>query len=57
MMAEINFLCVHKDVRGKIVARGKKFAPVLIEEITRRVHCQVVYTAAVLLPNPVASCR
>lgn len=30
--AEINFLCVHKDLRAK------RLAPVLIKEITRRVN-------------------
>lgn len=54
-MVEINFLCVHKALRSRRVA------PVLIKEITRRVHCQgifqAVYTAGVLLPKPVASCR
>lgn len=32
MKAEINFLCVHKDLRAK------RLAPVLIKEITRRVN-------------------
>ncbi|BFZ01130.1 hypothetical protein BsWGS_04169 [Bradybaena similaris] len=54
-MVEINFLCVHKKLRAKRVA------PVLIKEITRRVHLQglfqAVYTAGVVLPKPVASCR
>ena len=54
-MVEINFLCVHKKLRSKRVA------PVLIREITRRVNCtgifQAVYTAGVVLPKPVASCR
>ena len=54
-MVEINFLCVHKKLRLKRVA------PVLIREITRRVHCQgifqAVYTAGVVLPKPVSSCR
>ena len=54
-MVEINFLCVHKKLRSKRVA------PVLIKEITRRVHqqglFQAVYTAGVVLPKPVASCR
>ena len=54
-MVEINFLCVHKKLRSKRVA------PVLIREITRRVHLQglfqAVYTAGVVLPKPVASCR
>lgn len=54
-MVEINFLCVHKKLRSK------RLAPVLIKEITRRVHLtgvfQAVYTAGVLLPKPVSSCR
>ncbi len=54
-VAEINFLCVHKKLRAK------RLAPVLIKEITRRVNqtgvFQAVYTAGVVLPVPVASCR
>ncbi|XP_055541352.1 glycylpeptide N-tetradecanoyltransferase [Wyeomyia smithii] len=54
-MVEINFLCVHKKLRSK------RLAPVLIREITRRVNLtgifQAVYTAGVVLPKPVASCR
>jgi len=54
-MVEINFLCVHKKLRAKRVA------PVLIREITRRVNCQglfqAVYTAGVVLPKPVGTCR
>lgn len=54
-MAEINFLCVHK------VLRGKRLAPVLIREITRRVNAtnvwQAVYTAGVVLPSPIGQCR
>ena len=54
-MAEVNFLCVHKKLRAK------RLAPVLIQEITRRVNLegiwQAVYTAGVVLPKPVASCR
>ncbi|KPP63244.1 glycylpeptide N-tetradecanoyltransferase 2-like, partial [Scleropages formosus] len=54
-MVEINFLCVHKKLRAKRVA------PVLIREITRRVNLegtfQAVYTAGVVLPKPVATCR
>ncbi|KAL3270448.1 hypothetical protein HHI36_020999 [Cryptolaemus montrouzieri] len=54
-MVEINFLCVHKKLRSKRVA------PVLIREITRRVHLeglfQAVYTAGIVLPKPVTSCR
>lgn len=52
---EINFLCVHKKLRAKRVA------PVLIREITRRVNVhgifQAVYTAGVVLPKPIATCR
>lgn len=54
-IVEINFLCVHKKLRSKRVA------PVLIREITRRVNLtgifQAVYTAGVVLPKPVATCR
>jgi len=54
-MVEINFLCVHKKLRAK------RLAPVLIKEITRRVNhtgvFQAVYTAGVVLPTPVSSCR
>jgi len=54
-MVEINFLCVHKKLRSK------RLAPVLIREITRRVNCQgifqAVYTAGVVLPTPVGTCR
>ena len=54
-MVEINFLCVHKKLRSK------RLAPVLIKEITRRVNhtgvFQAVYTAGIVLPVPVASCR
>ena len=54
-MVEINFLCVHKKLRAKRVA------PVLIREITRRVNeqgiFQAVYTAGVVIPKPIATCR
>jgi len=54
-MVEINFLCVHKKYRAY------RMAPVLIKEITRRVHLQniwqAVYTAGVLLPKPIAKCK
>lgn len=52
---EINFLCVHKKLRTK------RLAPVMIMEITRRVHLegifQAAFTAGVFLPTPVACCR
>jgi glycylpeptide N-tetradecanoyltransferase len=54
-LVEINFLCVHKKLRAK------RLAPVLIMEITRRVHqegiFQACFTAGVFLPTPVARCR
>lgn len=54
-VVEINFLCVHKKLRSK------RLAPVLIKEITRRVNLtgifQAVYTAGVVLPKPVTTCR
>ena len=53
LMAEINFLCVHKSLRSK------KLAPVLIKEVTRRVNrCniwQAIYTAGVVIPSPIAA--
>ena len=54
-MVEINFLCVHKKLRTK------RLAPVLIREITRRVNLfdiwQASYTAGVIIPTPLATCR
>lgn len=54
-MVEINFLCVHKQLRNKRVA------PVLIREITRRVNqegiFQAAFTAGVVLPKPIGTCR
>jgi glycylpeptide N-tetradecanoyltransferase len=47
---EINFLCIHK------LLREKRLAPVLIQEITRRVNLQnifqAVFTAGSLMPRP-----
>ncbi|KAJ2709036.1 glycylpeptide N-tetradecanoyltransferase, partial [Coemansia spiralis] len=55
MMAEINFLCLHKGLRGQ------RLAPLLIKEVTRRIHqkgiFQAVYTVGRLLPKPVATCQ
>jgi glycylpeptide N-tetradecanoyltransferase len=54
-VVEINFLCVHKKLRSK------RLAPTLIKEVTRRCHLegvyQAIYTAGVILPTPVGSCR
>ncbi|CAA3020116.1 glycylpeptide N-tetradecanoyltransferase 1-like [Olea europaea var. sylvestris] len=54
-MAEVNFLCVHKKLRSK------RLAPVMIKEVTRRIHLeniwQAAYTAGVLLPTPVITCQ
>lgn len=58
-MAEINFLCVAKDLRKD--GKSSNFAPLLIAEVTHRVHMaglfQAVYTAGVELPTPFATCR
>lgn len=52
---EINFLCVHKKLRSK------RLAPVLIAEITRRCNLadiyQAIYTAGIVLPKPISTCR
>lgn len=52
---EVNFLCIHKKLRSK------RLAPVLIKEITRRCYLQgtwqAIYTAGVVLPKPVSTCR
>ena len=53
LMAEINFLCAHKNLRAN------RIAPVLIKEITRRVNrrniWQAIYTAGKTLPTPIAT--
>ena len=53
VMAEINFLCVHKQLRQH------RLAPVLIKEITRRVNLcdiwQAMYTSGTTLPTPFGS--
>jgi glycylpeptide N-tetradecanoyltransferase len=53
--SEVNFLCIHKKLRSK------RLAPVLIKEITRRCYLkstwQAIYTAGVVLPRPVSTCR
>ncbi|KAG6031878.1 glycylpeptide N-tetradecanoyltransferase [Claviceps citrina] len=53
--SEVNFLCVHKKLRGK------RLAPVLIKEVTRVSNLdgvwQGLYTAGVVLPRPVSTCR
>ncbi|KAF9246177.1 acyl-CoA N-acyltransferase [Melanogaster broomeanus] len=52
---EINYLCAHKKLRSK------RLAPVLIKEVTRQVNlrgiAQAIYTAGVVLPTPVSTCR
>ena len=51
-MVEINFLCVHKQLRTK------RLAPILIREVTRRTNrrnvWQAAYTAGVMLPTPIS---
>ncbi|KAF2501362.1 glycylpeptide N-tetradecanoyltransferase [Lophium mytilinum] len=53
--SEVNFLVVHKKLRSK------RLAPVLIKEITRRCYLegifQAIYTAGVLIPTPISTCR
>lgn len=53
-MAEINFLCVNANFRQH------RIAPVLIKEVTRRIHCeniwQAVYTSGTMLPKPYSQC-
>jgi len=53
LMAEINFLCVHKQLRQH------RLAPVLIREVTRRVNLcdvwQAIYTSGTTLPTPFGS--
>ncbi|KAN0136941.1 Myristoyl-CoA:protein N-myristoyltransferase, N-terminal domain containing protein [Lactarius tabidus] len=52
---EINYLCVHKKLRSK------RLAPVLIKEVTRQCHLkgvfQAIYTAGIVIPTPVSTCR
>ncbi|XP_044034402.1 glycylpeptide N-tetradecanoyltransferase 1-like isoform X2 [Siniperca chuatsi] len=54
-MVQVKFLCVHKKLRLK------RMTPVLIRELTRRVNqqglYQAVYTADIVLPTPLSSCR
>ncbi|KAK6264251.1 hypothetical protein QUC31_012384 [Theobroma cacao] len=54
-MAEVNFLCVHKKLRSN------RLAPVMIKEVTRRVHLeniwQAAYTAGIVIPTPITSCQ
>ncbi|KAJ3514368.1 hypothetical protein NMY22_g14755 [Coprinellus aureogranulatus] len=51
-VSEINYLCVHKELRSK------RLAPVLIKEVTRQCHLkgifQAIYTAGVVIPTPVS---
>ncbi|KAK4158714.1 acyl-CoA N-acyltransferase [Cladorrhinum sp. PSN259] len=53
--SEVNFLCIHKKLRGK------RLTPILIKEITRRINregiWQAIYTGGIVLPRPVSTCR
>ena len=53
--SEVNFLVVHKKLRAK------RLTPVLIKEITRKCNLrevwQAIYTAGIVLPKPVSTCR
>lgn len=55
LCSEVNFLVVHKKLRGK------RLAPVLIKEITRISNLdgiwQGVHTAGIVLPRPVSTAR
>ncbi|KAG7092550.1 hypothetical protein E1B28_008899 [Marasmius oreades] len=55
VVAEINYLCVHKKLRSR------RLAPVLIKEVTRQVHLkgifQAIYTGGVIIPTPVSTCQ
>ncbi|KAJ3554471.1 hypothetical protein NM688_g3089 [Phlebia brevispora] len=52
---EVNFLCVHKSMRGK------RLTPSLVKEAERRGHLKglncALYTAGTLLPNALSACR
>ncbi|KAM9426093.1 glycylpeptide N-tetradecanoyltransferase 2-like isoform 2-T2 [Pholidichthys leucotaenia] len=54
-VVQVKFLCVHKKLRLK------RMTPVLIRELTRRVNQQgirqAVFTAGVVVPTPLSSCR
>ena len=51
-LAEIDFLCVKKEFRNK------RLAPLLIKEVSRRIHMRnkwwAVYTSGTMLPKPFA---
>jgi glycylpeptide N-tetradecanoyltransferase len=52
----INFMCIHKD------HRSRSLAPLLIKEISRRVHTfsgitQAIFTASINLPNYICKSR
>ena len=53
-LAEIDFLCVKKEFRDK------RLAPLLIQEVSRRIHMRnqwwAVYTSGTMLPKPFALC-
>lgn len=55
LCSEVNFLVVHKKLRGK------RLAPVLIKEITRISNLngiwQGVHTGGIVLPRPISTCR
>ncbi|KAL1900437.1 glycylpeptide N-tetradecanoyltransferase [Ceratocystis pirilliformis] len=55
LTSEVNFLVVHKKLRGK------RLAPLLIKEITRRSNLegiwQGLYTGGNVLPRPISTCR
>jgi len=52
---EIDFLCIHRELRSR------RLTPALFKEIMRRCYLegiyQSIYTAGVVLPKPISSCR
>ncbi|CBI35914.3 unnamed protein product, partial [Vitis vinifera] len=52
-------VCVKSSKKLKL--RSKRLAPVMIKEVTRRVHLeniwQAAYTAGVVLPTPISTCQ
>ncbi|XP_020792388.1 glycylpeptide N-tetradecanoyltransferase 1b [Boleophthalmus pectinirostris] len=54
-MVQVRLLCVHKKLRLK------RMTPVLIRELTRRVNqqgtLQALYTADIVLPTPLSTCK
>ena len=54
-VVEVNFLCVHKELRSR------RLAPIMIRELTRRANLHgiayAIYTTGTKLPGSIAECR